>query len=148
MTLQTINTSLSLQDSYNMIRNNAVSVKAQAQNALITLQGGDVNSDFIFRILDQLNSIVNALNQWKAVPGLDVYATGQGYVGILSADCTSCTNAATACITWVVNNFPTTSGFIQAHTLNVDGSRTPRSFTSIQTAGLQTNLQAFIATIG
>lgn len=148
MPLQTMNTSLSPQDAHNMIRSNAAGVKAQAQNALISLQAGAVSANFIFQVLDQLGGIINALNQWKAVAGLDAYATAQGYTGSLSADCTACANAATACINWVVAIFPASGGFIQAETLNADGSRTLRSFSSAQTAGLQTNLQAFIATIG
>jgi hypothetical protein len=146
--LQTQNTSFSPQDAYNSIRSNAAGVKAQAQNALTSLQNGSVTSDFIFRMLDQLIGVINALNSWKTISGLDAYATGQGYTGTLSADCTTCANAGTSCINWVTANFPASGGFIQAYTLNVDGTRTPRSFTSAQTAGLQTALQAFIATIG
>lgn len=147
MALQTANTSLSPQDVYNLIRANAQSIKAQAQNALITLSG-PVQTTFIFQVLDQLAGIIAALNQWKAVNGLDAYATQQGYTGSLVADCGSCVTAAQACIAWIVANFPAANGFLQSEALNADGSRTPRSFTSAQTAGLQTNLQAFIATIG
>lgn len=148
MVLQTASTGLSPQDAYNMIRGNAAGVKAQAQNALLSLQAGSVTSDFIFRMLDQFGGIIAALNSWKATNGLDGYATAQGYTGSLVSDATACANAATACISWVVANFPNAAGFLQSETLNADGSRTPRSFTSAQTAGLQTNLQAFIATIG
>lgn len=148
MPLQTANSGMSPQDAFNGIRNNAAGVKAQAQNALISLQTGSVNSDFLFRMLDQLSSIIVALNAWKVIVGLDTYATEQDYTGSLVSDCTSTTTAAQTCITWVVSNFPAAGGFLQSHTLNADGSRTPRSFTSVQTAGLQTNLQAFIATIG
>jgi hypothetical protein len=148
MALQTTNTALSPQDAYNMIRSNAASVKAQAQNALASLQAGSVTTTFIFQMLDQLGSIINALTLWKAVTGLNTYATAQGYTGTLVTDCTTCTTAATACITWVVQNFPASAGFLQSETLNADGTRTPRSFTTAQTAGLQTALTSFIATIG
>jgi hypothetical protein len=47
-----------------------------------------------------------------------------------------------------VANFPASGGFLQAESLNADGSRTQRTFTPTQTAGLQTNLSAFINTIG
>lgn len=146
MTLQSSNTMLA-GEAFSMIRSNAANWKAQAQNANLSL-AGSVNSDFIYRMLDQLAGAVAALNTWKAVAGLDAYATGQGYVGTLSSDCTATASAATTCITWVVNNFPAASGFLQAYSLNADGSRTPRVFTSAQTAGLQTDLTAFIATIG
>lgn len=146
MTLQSSNTMLA-GEAFTAIRTNAATWKAQAQNANLSL-AGTVSSDFIYRMLDQLNGAVTALNQWKAIAGLDSYATGQGYVGTLSSDCTATANAATTCITWVVNNFPASAGFIQAYSLNADGTRTPRTFTTAQTSGLQTNLTAFVATIG
>lgn len=146
MPLQSANTMLA-GEAFAAIRSNAASWKAQAQNANISLAAGSVNSDFIFRMLDQLGGAIAALNLWKAVVGLDAFATGQGYTGTMSADCTSSVTAAQACITWVSANFPAASGFLQSHTLNADGSRTPRSFTPAQTAGLQTNLTSFVATI-
>ena len=133
-------------EAFAAIRSNAASWKAQAQNANTSL-AGTVNSDFIYRMLDQLGGAIAALNLWKAVAGLDAFATGQGYTGTISADCTSSVTAAQNCIAWVVANFPNAGGFLQAHTLNADGTRTARTFTTAQTAGLQTALTSFIATI-
>jgi hypothetical protein len=151
MALQSANTLLA-GDAFNAIRGNAFGWKAQAQNALASLQAGSVNSDFVFRMLDQLNGAIVSLTLWKAVSGLDAFATGQGYTGTMSVDCTAAITAAQACIAWVVTNFPVSSapqsGFLEAYTLNADGSRTARSFTTVQTAGLQTVLTSFIATIG
>jgi len=147
MSLQSSNAMLA-GEAYAAIRSNAAGWKAQAQNANITLAAGNVDSNFIFRMLDQLASVIVALNAWKVVTGLDTYATGQGYTGTISADCTATVNAAQACINWVVANFPVSATFLQAFTLNADGTRTPRTFTPAQTAGLQTNLTAFVATIG
>lgn len=146
MALQSSNTMLA-GEAFTAIRGNAAGWKAQAQNANITLAAGNVDSNFIFRMLDQLAAAINALNAWKAVAGLDAHATGQGYTGTMSSDCTATVNAAQACINWVVANFPVSATFLQAFTLNADGSRTARSFTPAQTAGLQTNLTAFVATI-
>src|SRR5258705_3644539 len=147
MALQSSNTMLA-GEAFKAIRENAAGWKAQAQNANTSLAAGNVNSDFIYRMLDQLGSVVTGLNQWKAVSGLDTYATGQGYTGTMSADCTTTVTSAQNCISWVVTNFPASGGFLQAYSLNADGSRTPRVFTSAQTAGLQTALTSFIATIG
>lgn len=146
MALQSSNTMLA-GEAFAAIRSNAVGYKAQAQNALLTL-AGTVNTDFIFRMLDQLSGAIAALNQWKATSGLDAFATAQGYSGTMSTDCSTAVTAAQACISWVVTNFPNSGGFLQSHTLNADGSRTPRTFTTGQTAGLQTALSNFIATIG
>lgn len=146
MALQSSNTMLAA-EAFRAIRDNSASWKAQAQNANASLAAGNVTSDFIFRMLDQLAGAIVALNQWKTVSGLDAYATGQGYTGTMSADITASVNASQACINWVVANFPAASGFLQSHTLNADGSRTPRSFTPAQTAGLQVNMTTFVNSI-
>ncbi len=146
MPLQSNNTFLA-GEAYSAIRTNAAGYKAQAQNALTACQGGSINSDFVFRLLDQTAAAINALTQWEAVTGLNTYATGQGYSGTMATDCVSSITAAQAILAWVVANFPASGGFLQAYSLNADGSRTPRSFTSAQTAGLQTALTNFIATI-
>jgi hypothetical protein len=133
------------------LQNLALSVKSQAQNALISLQTGPVNSAFIFQFLDQMRGLIAQLNSWTSVAGLNAYATANmpGYAGTLTADIAAVVSAGQACIAWIVANFPVDSGgFLQAEKLNADGSRTSTSFTSAQTAGLQTALQAFIATIG
>jgi hypothetical protein len=133
------------------VQNVAASVKAQAGNALISLQSGPVNTLFIFQVLDQVGNLIIYLNQVKTVVGLNAYATAQctGYGGTLTTDITAVVNAAQAIINWVVANFPVDAGgFLQAEKLNADGTRTPASFTSAQTAGLQSAITSFIATIG
>jgi hypothetical protein len=150
MTLQTSNTLLA-GEAFSLIRNNAANWKAQAQNANASLAAGPVDANFIFRMLDELGLIISALTAWKAVTGLDTYATGQGYVGTMSSDCTTTINAAQACINWVITNFPVSTnpsaGFLLSETLNSNGTRTPRSFTSAQTSGLQTTLTSLVATM-
>ena len=113
MALQTSNLMLA-GEAFAAIRANAAGWKAQAQNANASMAAGPVNSDFVFRMLDQLATVVSALNQWKAVAGLDTYATAQGYVGTMSTDCTATVSAAQTCIAWVVANFPASSGFLQS----------------------------------
>jgi hypothetical protein len=132
------------------VQNIAASVKSQAGNVLVSLQTGPVNTIFIFQMLDQLNGLITSLNALSATTGLNAYATAQlpGYVGTMTTDITATVNAAQASINWVVTNFPAASGFLQAFSLNANGTRTPASFTSAQTAGLQTLIQALIATIG
>ena len=50
---------------------------------------------------------------------------------------------------WVITNFPKSAGgFIEKDTLEADGAITVRQFTSPQTSGLRTVLDAAIATIG
>ncbi len=141
----------SLSTALAQVQNIAASVKSQAGNVLVSLQTGPVNAIFIFQLLDQLSGLIASLNTLSAPTGLNAYATAQvpGYAGTMTTDITAVVNAAQACINWVVTNFPKDSGgFIQAFTLNTDGTRTPASFTSVQTVGLQTLIQALINTIG
>ena len=147
MALQSSNTFLA-GDAYRSIRDSTAGYKAQAQNALISLQAGSVSSDFVFRMLDQIGGAINALTTWQAVVNLNTYATGQGYPTTMTTDTASVITAANAVIAWVVANFPSSGGFLQDYTLNANGSRTPRLFTTAQTVGLQTALTNFIATIG
>lgn len=146
MALQSSNTMLA-SEAFAVIRQNAAAWKAQAQNANAFMAANSVDSNFIYRLLDQLGAAVTALNTWKIVSGLDAFATSQGYAGTLSTDCGSTVTAAQSCIAWVVANFPNSAGFLQAFSLNADGSRTARVFTPAQTAGLQTSMTAFVATI-
>jgi hypothetical protein len=143
----------SLPEALASVRSIAVRGRTQANGALTTLQGGNVDTNFTFNMLDQFRTFVIQMNLWKNVSGLNAYATANlpNYGGTLTADIDTSIAAATACVAWVTSNFPsqTVGGttYILAETLNNDGSRTQRQFTSVQTAGLQTLLQAFIGTI-
>lgn len=144
-------TNLNLNATLTQIQQIAANWKGYAQQAVTTLAAGNVNSDWVFSFLDTMRGNSLRLGTLGGTTGLDAYATGAipGYAGTLSVDIAATTNASTACIDWVVTNFPkdSTNSFILSHTLNGDGTRTPRSFTPANTAGLRTNLTTFIATI-
>lgn len=147
MPLATQNTQIGPSETYSLIRGSAVGMKQQAQVYLSTLTGGNVTTTFAFQVLDQTRNFITNMQTWSTVGGLDAYATGQGYSGTMSADAATCVTAAQSVVTWVVNNFPSAGGYLQAETLNTDGSRTQRQFTPAQTAGWQTAINNFIATI-
>lgn len=147
MALVTQNSQTGPADAYQLIRGSAMGARQQANAAVGELAGGDVQAPWIFSVLDQFRSFISNMQGWSGVSGLDTYATGQGYSGSMSADCSTCITAAQAVITWVVNNFPASGGYLQSETLNSDGTRTLRQFTPTQTAGFQTALNNFIATI-
>lgn len=140
-------TSMLASEAFALIRNYVPQIKAQAQGVLSVMQANNVNTDYVFSVLNQLNQVISSLNTWKAVAGLDTYATAQGYPNTITADCTATATAAQNAINWVVTNFPNSGGFLLDYTLNADGTRTPRSFTPANTVGLQTALSALIATI-
>lgn len=128
----------------------AAGIRQQAAAASASAAANSINTAFVFSMLDQLSAIIATLNTYKNVIGLNAYATANipGYAGTLTTDITAVINAAQACISWVSTNFPKDAGgFIQAYTLNADGTRTMALFTPAQTAGLQTALNALVATI-
>jgi len=142
---------VALSSTLQNLQNVAYGTKSQAQNAIITMQANNIDTNFVFQILDQLRSFMTLLASVAGIPNLDAYANAQcpGYNGSLTADGTAVFNAAQGVINWVVANFPVDAqGYLQAFKLNSDGSRAPASFNPGQTTGLVTVLQAFIATIG
>lgn len=141
-------TSTLASDAYANLRSNMRGWKLQAQSALAFTQANSIDTNYVFGMLDQLRSIISTINTMVAVSGLNAYATGLGYSGTMTTDANAVATAATNCISWVTTNFPKDAGsFLQAYTLNADGTRTAASFTPAQTGGLQTSLSALIATI-
>lgn len=130
----------------------AAGTKSQATDALAQLQAGPVNTTWIFTALDTMRDATGRFDRFRVVIGLDGYATAQvpGYAGTMTADIAATQTAIQGCIDWIIANFPkdSTATWILAEQLNADGTRTPRSFSTVQTAGLQTRLQTLIATIG
>lgn len=143
----TLSTAMVAGEAFLLIRTYAPQWRAQALNAQNVMANNSVNTDFVFQVLNALNNVVANLTIWKSVSGLDAYATSMGYPTTMSADCTATVNAAQTCINWVVANFPASGGFLLAESLNADGTRTPRSFTSAATTGMQSDLAALAATI-
>ena len=66
----------------------------------------------------------------------------------LPAEFTALIAAIDAVITWIVDNFPAgAGGYLERYQIAGNGALTDRSFTSAQTAGLRTQLQALFAAI-
>lgn len=139
----------SLQKALNDAQNQAAWIKGICQQAVISLTG-TVDANFVFQLLDNLRAAISMLNADAAVPGIAAYAQAQfsnsGYN--ISAEFTAMVNDLNSVVSWVVANFPKDTGnFLQAYTINADGSRTAATFTSAQTAGLTSALNTVIAEI-
>lgn len=96
-------------------------------------------------ILAELKSSRVTLVDSRDTSGILAYARDQfDDVTIdLPAEFTALIVALDTVITWVVDNFPTGTGdFLQRYLIAPDGTLTDRSFSSAQTAGLRTQLQA------
>lgn len=150
MSLPPALTKNSLAYALNQVQNYAAQAKDRATSAVAVMAAGPVDTLFVFSLLDQLNGLIAGLNAVKSTAGLDAYATVQvsSYVGTMSTDITATINAAQACIDWVVANFPSNTGFLMGEQLNANGTRTQRSFSTVQTAGFRTALNSLLATIG
>jgi hypothetical protein len=149
MPIQTTNAGLSPGEAFVNIRSRAASAKQQAQSILTILQSGQGNSSNILNLANAAYQYSTSISAWSQITGLDSQATSQGYPGSLLADCGPSVTAAQAITSWIANNFPVDAGgYLMGWTLNpTTGETISRTFTSAQTAGLQTTLTNFIATI-
>lgn len=152
MTFPSSNNVMSLATVLGTLLALAGQTKSQAESAVATMQAQNVDTKFVWETLDRLHHPINTFTAWQGTPGLNDYATADlpVYTGSLTTDMTAVINAAQACIDWVRTNFPkdSTDVFVLAESINLDGTRTSRQFTPIQTAGYRTAIQALIATIG
>lgn len=109
------------------------------------------DANYIFARVDDFRGRLAALQSAAAIPGMAAYAQQQLNNGTYDVvtEFNTMISALQAVIAWVVNNFPKeVDGFLKDTTaINADGSRTAASFTSVQTAGWITQLNAFIATV-
>lgn len=152
MTLPPALTQNSLPYALGVVQNYAALAKEKATSAVATMTAGAVDTIFVFTLLDQLSGLIANLNAVKNTAGLNSRATADvpTYAGTMTTDITSTINAAQACIDWVVANFPkdASATWLLAFSLNASGTRSARSFSSAQTAGLRTALNDLLATIG
>lgn len=127
----------------------AASIKGLLQSYATAL-AGNVTSDQVFQLVDNIRAVLVNFNRDAAVPNIAAYAQAQFNDSTynVATEFTNMVNALNAVVSWVVTNFPKDAGgFIQAYTINADGSRSPASFTSAQTGGLLTAVNNAIATI-
>lgn len=141
----------SLSTALTNVQGYASGVKLQATAAVAFMAANSITTDYVFSVLDRLAGVILTFQTYQNVTGLNAYATANipGYAGTLTTDITAVISAAQAAIAWVTTNFPkdNTNTYVLAYKLNADGTRTPASFTSVQTAGFQTALNALVATI-
>jgi hypothetical protein len=140
---------ITLDQGLRRAKEQALWIKQHHQSAVQTLTG-NVNSNQIFQLIDNTAAVISMLQEDASVPGIAAYAQQQfnDPAYNVGAEFTAMVNALQAVVAWVVNNFPKdANGFLLSHTINANGSRTPRVFTPAQTAGLTTALNNAIVTI-
>jgi len=147
MTFPSTNAMPTLAEGLRQARDQAAAIKDVSQGFSAKMKAGSVPTSSIFALLDNLVDSKNIFSTAAALSGMDAYAEAQLGASI-ATDFTAMTNAVNSAIAWIVQNFPKdTDGYLQMATMNSDGTRTERSFTTTQTAGLATLLDAVVATI-
>lgn len=127
----------------------ARTVKTQASSASAAMAAGDVSGNVIIEIYVALVAAKTKFDAVAAVSGIGRYAkdqfADQGFDVV--AAFTAMTDAITDCGTWINTNFPKDgNGYLLKDKLTASGVDV-RAFTTAQTAGLRTVLNALIATI-
>lgn len=123
----------------------AACVTARQQSA-----AGPVQAHRIVALYDQLRRDAAHFRRIASTPGLADYARAQyADEGVdVAADFGAMTTAIDSAVAWILAALPRDAGGYPAlHEVAQDGSIVLRTFTSAQTAGLRTRLDAIIATI-
>ena len=135
-------------DAYQTVKRAAVQLKINmvAQKAQLAASGA--NYQFLQDIYLTLKRANNQFDALKTAPGLSDYAKAQENDPAynVATEFTSMQSAIVACMGWMGANVPT-SVTAKAPSTWDGGSIISNTFTSGQTAGLQTALQTVIDTI-
>ena len=128
----------------------ANSIKQIAANNRDRMASGPITAEGTLALLDNLMGARSHLANAAARPNIAPYAQTQ--MGGDQLDVVASFNAMMAAlddaIDWIVTNFPRSAdGALLTEELASDGTRTERTFSTAQTAGLRTALDALIATI-
>ena len=134
--------------TYTAIRNRATQLKRLAQDSHDLTLDGPVSASAVRQLLDQFILGKAELQAAAQVPGMAEYAQAQegDPEYDVAAQFTAMINAATAVINWIVNAVPKSGGYVLHEQWSASGVSV-RTFSTNDTAGLRTVLNAFIATV-
>lgn len=143
----------SLSDHLEHVCRVSLQMRDQCINVRDRLAASSAPSSLILDIEPRLRGFRAELVAVRDVPGIGPYAQEQLGDGTLNVatEFNAMIAAIDNVITWIRNNFPVATGanagVLLAQVFGVNG-REDRLFTSTQTAGLRTQLDALIATVG
>jgi len=127
-------------------------IKHAAQSIRDDSSSGPITRMRAVSLQRQLWDTINRWDQAASVPGLAQYAQDQyANSGLdIASEYSAMRAAAVALRDWIHANMPTDSesGAVLLQSLNADGSLSELTFSTSETAGLRTNADALIATIG
>lgn len=146
MAFPTNETRRSLASALDRAQAQASSIKRIAANNRDRMAAGPITAGGVFSLLDNLIGAKAVLSEAASMQGIAEYAQAQLGQDI-SGDFAAMMNAIDTATAWIINAIPKAGGYIQTEAINADGSRTERTFTTAQTAGLRAALDTIIATI-
>ena len=133
---------------YANVRSRATQLKRLASDASTQMAAGNVSGNLVRQILDACITAKAEFAAAAQIQGLADYAQAQegdpNYN--VAAEFNAMTGAIDNVLAWIIANVPTNGGYVQMEQWSTSGVTT-RAFTTAQTAGLRTVLDAFAATV-
>jgi len=125
----------------------ASSIKRIAQNNRDRMAAGPITAGGVLSLLDNLSGALATFQGVAGLAGIAAYAQDQLGQDV-APDFSAMIAEVTACRDWIVSALPKDGdGYLLLETMDAQGSRTERTFSTAATAGLRTALDALIATI-
>lgn len=137
-------------DALQRARSAALEVKGKAQRKRDTMAAQSISGRFVLSVLDDVTAAIAEWDGAASVPGIDAYAQAQ-YDDTnldISVEFNAMRAAAVSVRDWIVANLPVdANGWLLLRSVDASGQLSDRTFTSAQTEGLRSELDALIATI-
>lgn len=136
-------------NGYDEAKSYAADLKRLALDTKAASAAGPISANVIRQLLDSLLRTKTKLAEVSAISGIAAYAQAQeGDANYnVATEFTAMTNQIDATISWIIGAIPTgTGGFALLETWSSSGV-TVRTFSTAQTAGLRTAIDALVATI-
>lgn len=137
-----------LATAYSNVRSRATQAKKLASDSKALMLAGPVSGNVIRQLLDALITAKAELQSAAGNNGIVAYAQAQegDPEYDVAAQFTTLVDACTGVINWIVANIPTNGGYVQMETWSASGVAV-RTFSTVQTAGLRTQLDTIIAAV-
>lgn len=143
-------TSPTLYEALKKLRDSSGGLKAYAADQKAKLAASSISANSIIEMMVNFQKSIDGWDAVASTPGLADYAKAQYSSATLDivAEYQAMRSAAVAVVTWVQSNFPKdASGYLLKDQFDASAGLAVRSFTPAQTAGLQTALTSFIASV-
>jgi len=130
-------------------QNTWVGINLSATDLRDASAAGPVSGKDIIDFSTRLAGALDTYAEVKATPGIAQYARDQlnNQAFDVVTEFASHEAEVVACRDWIVANFPSTGGYLQILSFDVNGRYVYRTLTTAQTAGLRTQLDLLIATV-